>query len=200
MGSAPLDPRAIDWYMANGIPKSGIRAAAVPAALSACFALLKLYGTMSFERVSQPALTLLAPGKEEWHADLATTFRRLIERERETPGTREDKLQAARDRFYKGDIARELDAWYVEQGSFLRFADLAAHETHLEEPATASYRGYTVCKCGPWTQGPYLLQALRLLETFDLKAMGHLSADQIHVTVEALKLAMADRDEHYGDP
>ena len=65
---------------------------------------------------------------------------------------------------------------------------------------TANYRGYTVCKCGPWTQGPYLCQTLRLLEGFDLKALGHLSADYVHVAVEAMKLALADRDEYYGDP
>ena len=78
--------------------------------------------------------------------------------------------------------------------------DLAAHYTRIEDPVTVNYRGYTVCKCGTWTQGPYLNQALRLLEGFDLKAMGHLSADYIHVVTEALKLAMADRDTYYGDP
>ena len=62
------------------------------------------------------------------------------------------------------------------------------------------YRGYQVYKCGPWTQGPYLCQALRLLEGFDLKSMGHCSADYVHAVTEAMKLAMADRDAHYGDP
>src|SRR4029077_14440540 len=77
---------------------------------------------------------------------------------------------------------------------------LAAHVTTIEEPVTVEYRGYTVCKCGPWTQGPSLCQALRLLEGFDLKEMGHFSADYIHVVTEALKLAFADRDAYYGDP
>ena len=72
--------------------------------------------------------------------------------------------------------------------------------TRVEDPVTVSYRGYTVCKCGPWTQGPYLCQTLRLLEGFDLKGMGHVSADHVHVAAEALKLAFADRDEYYGDP
>jgi gamma-glutamyltranspeptidase/glutathione hydrolase len=72
--------------------------------------------------------------------------------------------------------------------------------TTVEDPVTVDYRGYTVCKCSTWTQGPYLCQALRLLEGFDLRGMGHLSADTIHAVVEALKLAMADRDEYYGDP
>lgn len=200
MGSAPLDPSAIQWYREHGIPKSGIKSAAVPAALSTCFAALKLYGTMSFEKAVAPALALLDRGGAEWHPDLAATFRKLIEREIETAGTREEKLQAARDRFYKGDIAGDLEAWYIEQGGFLRRADLAAHETRVEDPVGAGYRGHTVLKCGPWTQGPYLCQTLRLLETFDLKRSGFLSADHIHLAAEAMKLALADRDEHYGDP
>jgi gamma-glutamyltranspeptidase/glutathione hydrolase len=98
------------------------------------------------------------------------------------------------------DIADDLEAFYVARGGFLRRADLAAHVTPVEDPVTVEYRGYTVCKCGPWTQGPYLCQALRLLEGYDLQAMGHLSADYVHVVVEAIKLAIADRDEYYGDP
>jgi gamma-glutamyltranspeptidase/glutathione hydrolase len=82
----------------------------------------------------------------------------------------------------------------------LRRADLAAHKTLIETPVSTTYRGNTVYKCGTWTQGPVLCQALRLLEGFDLKRMGHLSVDFIHVVTEAIKLAMADRDEYYGDP
>src|SRR5262249_43208629 len=78
--------------------------------------------------------------------------------------------------------------------------DLAAHRTRVEEPVTASYRGYKVYKCGPWTQRPYLLETLRLLEGYDLKKMGFGSADYIHVTTESMKLALADRDQFYGDP
>ena len=85
-------------------------------------------------------------------------------------------------------------------GSFLRKSDLAAHVTTVEDPVSVEYRGYRVYKCGPWTQGPVLCQSLRLLEGFDLKQMGHLSADYIHTVTEALKLSFADRDEYYGDP
>jgi gamma-glutamyltranspeptidase/glutathione hydrolase len=98
------------------------------------------------------------------------------------------------------DIADNLEAFYIERGGFLRKADLAAHVTRIEDPITVDYHGYTVCKCGPWTQGPYLCQTLRLLEGFDLKGMGYLSSNYIHTLVEAIKLAMADRDEYYGDP
>jgi gamma-glutamyltranspeptidase/glutathione hydrolase len=199
MGEAPRDPESIPWYLKNGIPK-GMKSAAVPAAVSACFETLKRYGTMSFERVAAPALALLDRGKAPWRPKLAATLRKLVETERGSPGSREEKLQAARDRFYKGDIADAIEAWYVEQGGFLRKSDLAAHVTHVEDPVRVAYRGYVVCKCGPWTQGPTLCQALRLIERFDLKAMGHGSADYIHVCAEALKLALADRDAHYGDP
>ena len=209
-GGAPLDPNAIAWYYQNGIAaKNSLRTAPVPGALSLCIAIVKLYGTMSFEQVVAPTLKLLDEGKpspqapakgQEWYPNLAATFRKLIETERQTAGTREQKLQAARDRFYKGDIADALVAYYIENGGFLRKADLAAHETRVEDPVTVQYRGYTVCKCGPWTQGPYLCQTLRLLEGFDLKKMGHLSADYVHVLTEALKLGLADRDEYYGDP
>lgn len=200
-GAAPLDPKAIEWYYAHGIPSKGsMKAAPVPGAVDLCVTALKLYGTISFEQAVGPTLKLLDAGKEDWHKRLAVTLRKLVEAERKQSGTREEKLVAARDRFYKGDVADELEAWYIETGSFLRKADLAAHRTLVEDPVSATYRGYTVYKCGPWTQGPYLCQTLRLLEGFDLKQMGRLSADYIHVVAESLKLGLADRDEYYGDP
>ena len=201
LGGAPLDPKTIEWFYENGIPSKGsIKAAPVPGALSLCITTVKLYGTMSFEQVVAPSLELLDAGGKDWYPNLAKTFRRLIETEKKTRGNRRRKLQAARDRFYKGDIADELVAWYVENGGFLRKEDLAAHKTRVEKPVKVNYRGYTVCKCDTWTQGPYLCQTLRLLEGFDLKKMGHLSADYVHVLTEALKLGFADRDKYYGDP
>jgi len=201
LGGAPLDRKTIEWFYENGIPSKGsIKAAPVPGALSLCVAAVKLYGTMSFEQVVTPSLELLDAGGKDWYPNLATTFRRLIETEKQTRGGRRRKLQAARDRFYKGDIADELVAYYVKNGGFLRKEDLAAHKTHVEDPVTVNYRGYTICKCDTWTQGPYLCQTLRLLEGFDLEAMGHLSADYVHVLTEALKLGFADRDKYYGDP
>jgi gamma-glutamyltranspeptidase / glutathione hydrolase len=131
---------------------------------------------------------------------MALTFRKLVESEKAAKGTRQQRLQAVSDRFYRGDIADALEAWYIEKGGFLRKADLAAHKTPVVDPLTTTYRGYTVYKAGPLTQGPYLLQTLRLLEGFDLKKMGFNSADYIHTVMEAEKLALADRDEYYGDP
>ncbi len=204
-GRAPLSPQAIDWYMQNGIPNHDIKMAPVPSVVDLCITMLQRYGTKSFGEIVAPTLALLDRGKEAWHPLLAVTLRRMVEEESCTVGSREARLQAACDRFYgrnaqRNDIAEELEAFYIEQGGFLRREDLAAHKTLIEEPVAVDYRGYTVYKCGPWTQGPFLCQALRLLEGFDLKGMGHLSADYIHVVTEAIKLAMADRDEYYGDP
>ena len=201
LGGAPSNPDAIKWYYEHGIPgNGGMKAAPVPAAISLCFTALKLYGTMTFEEVVRPTLALLDTDQQDWHKKLKATLNKLIKTERKTTGNREEKLQVARDRFYKGDIACELAEWYIKEGGFLRKADLAAHVTRVEDPIIIDYRGYTVCKCDTWTQGPVLSQTLRILEKFDLKKMGHLSADYIHVCTEALKLAFADRDKYYGDP
>src|SRR5215475_2505314 len=215
-GEAPRDPKAIAWYMEHGIPDGDVKAAAVPSTIDAVVTLLKLYGTKSFEEIVQPTLAILDAGGPSWYvdtgsgerietgvnwqADLAVTFRKLVESEKAAKGTRQQKLQAVSDRFYRGDIADALQAWYIEKGGFLRKSDLAAHKTPVVDPLTTTYRGYTVYKTGPLTQGPYLLQTLRLLEGFDLKTMGFNSADYIHTVIEAEKLALADRDEYYGDP
>jgi gamma-glutamyltranspeptidase/glutathione hydrolase len=207
MGSAPLAQAAIDWYMQHGIPEGGnMKIAPVPSVVDTCLTALKLYGTKTFTEVVEPTLALLDAGDEEWQPRLAVTLRKMTAEEHSAAGTRAKKIQAACDLFYgRGDardssIAGELEAFYIENGGFLRKADLAAHVTRVEDPVTVDYRGYTVCKCGPWTQGPVLCQALRLLEGFDLKKMGYLSADYVHTVVESLKLALADRDEYYADP
>src|SRR3984885_7434343 len=215
-GEAPRDPKAIAWYMEHGIPDGDVKAAAVPGTIDAIVTLLKLYGTKSFEEVVQPTLAILDAGGPTWYidtgseqkietgvnwqADMAVTFRKLVEAEKAAKGTRGQKLQAVSDRFYRGDIAAALEAWYIEKGGFLRKADLAAHKTPVVDPLKGTYRGYTVYKAGPLTQGPYLSETLRLLEGFDLKKMGFNSADYIHTVIEAEKLALADRDEYYGDP
>ncbi len=215
-GEAPRDPKAIAWYMEHGIPDGDVKAAAVPGTIDAIVTLLKLYGTKSFEEVVQPTLAILDAGGPSWYidtgsekkietgvnwqADMAVTFRKLVESEKAAKGTRQQKLQAVSDRFYRGDIADALEAWYIEKGGFLRKSDLAAHKTPVVDPLRTTYRRYTVYKAGPLTQGPYLSQTLRLLEGFDLKKMGHNSANYIHTVIEAEKLALADRDEYYGDP
>jgi gamma-glutamyltranspeptidase/glutathione hydrolase len=189
-----------EYFASKGdIPGRGIEAAAVPAALDACLTLLDRFGTRTFAFVVEPTLRLLDRHEREWHADLARTIRRLVEAEKGSTDRRQG-LRLVADYFYRGPVARELDAWNSSHGGLIRYTDLATHVTRVEEPVRVDYRGYTVCKCGPWTQGPYLLEALRLLEGYDLKSLGYNRPDLIHVTVEAMKLALADRDVYYADP
>ncbi len=164
-GEAPRDPKAIAWYMKHGIPDGDVKAAAVPSTIDAVVTLLKLYGTKSFEEVVQPTLAILDAGGPSWYidtgsglkietgvnwqADMAVTFRKLVESEEAAKGTRQQRLQAVSDRFYRGDIADALEAWYIEKGGFLRKADLAAHNTPVVDPLKTTYRGYTVYKAGP---------------------------------------------------
>ncbi len=201
LGEAPrLATREHFAKKPGGIPGSGIEPAAVPGALDACLTALDRYGTKTFAEVIAPTRRLLDKGTQPWHADLAATLRRLVEAENGSGGDRRRGLRLVADYFYRGPIAREIDEWSRANGGLIRFSDLATHVTRVEDPATAEYRGYTVCKCGAWDQGPYLLQTLQMLEGFDLKSMGHNSPDAVHTQVEALKLALADRDLYYADP
>ena len=109
-------------------------------------------------------------------------------------------IVAARDRFYKGDIAAEMVAFLQKHGAPFDKSDFAEYYARIEEPAKTTYRGYTVYKHGFGSQGPVLLQALNILENFDLRAMGYASADYLHTVTEAMKLAYADRDSFYADP
>jgi gamma-glutamyltranspeptidase/glutathione hydrolase len=132
--------------------------------------------------------------------DLARTLRRLVEAEAQAASQgREAGLKAARDRFYKGDIAREMAAFCQEMGSLFRYEDFANYTAKVEEPVSTDYRGYTVYKNASSNQGPAELFALNILEGYDLKKMGLNSADYIHTSAEAIKLAMADRDQYLGD-
>jgi gamma-glutamyltranspeptidase/glutathione hydrolase len=148
-----------------------------------------------------------APNGERWqdgelwkNTDLARTFRRLVEAEKEASSKgRLAGLKAARDRFYKGDIAREMAHFSEENGGLFRYDDFASYTAKVEEPVSTTYRGYTVYKNPSASQGPTELLALNILEGYDLKKMGHNTADYIHTSAEALKLAMADRDTYLGD-
>jgi gamma-glutamyltranspeptidase / glutathione hydrolase len=132
--------------------------------------------------------------------DLARTLKRLVEAEAQNKSKgRHEALKAARDRFYKGDIAREMAAFSEANGGLFRYEDFANYTAKIEEPVSIDYRGYQIYKNASATQGPAELFALRILEGYDLKAMGHNSADYIHTSVEATKLAMADRDKYLGD-
>jgi gamma-glutamyltranspeptidase/glutathione hydrolase len=135
--------------------------------------------------------------------NLAATLRALAAAEHAAlarGASREQAIEAGRDAFYKGPVARDMTAAVREAGGVMTEDDLAGYHGKIEEPASAPYRGYTVYKAGFWNQGPALLQTLRILEGFNMAAMGAGSADALHTTVEAIKLAYADRDRYYGDP
>jgi gamma-glutamyltranspeptidase/glutathione hydrolase len=132
--------------------------------------------------------------------DLARTLKRLVEAESQNKNKgRHEALKAARDRFYKGDIAREMAAFSESNGGLFRYEDFAGYTAKIEEPVSIDYHGYQIYKNASASQGPAELFALRILEGYDLKAMGHNSADYIHTSAEAMKLAMADREKYLGD-
>src|SRR5262249_51670503 len=140
------------------------------------------------------------PGEVFRNPDLARTLKRLVEAETQNRNKgRHEALKAARDRFYKGDIAHEMAKFSEENGGLFRYEDFASYTAKIEEPVSIDYRGYQIYKNASASQGPAELFALRILEGYDLKAMGHNSADYIHTSVEATKLAMADREKYLGD-
>ncbi len=135
--------------------------------------------------------------------DLAATLKKLVEVEQaalEAGKPRKEAIYAAYDRFYSGDIAEEIVAATRAAGGLFTTQDLADWEVKFEKPVTTNYRGIDVYKLTTWTQGPVMLQALNILEGFDLKAMGYNSKRYIHTLYQAMNLAFADRDFYYGDP
>ena len=130
---------------------------------------------------------------------LAGTLQRLVEADAQGRGHRIAGIAAARERFYRGDIAAAIGAFSERVGGLLRAADLTGYRARLETPVRVSFAGREILGQAAWTQGPVLLQALGMLETFDLRVMGHNSARYIHVVTEALKLCFADRERYYGD-
>lgn len=141
------------------------------------------------------------PGDIFVQPDLARTLRSIVDAEKRVASKgRHAALTAARDYFYKGDVARRISAFEEANGGLLRAGDLAAFHAKAEQPQKTTYRGYEIYKTGFWAQGPVMLEMLNLLEGYDLKSMKHNSADYIHTLVETMKLAFADRDKFYGDP
>ena len=153
-------------------------------------------------RVFLPGGEVPKPGDVFVQTDLARTLRALVAAERQAArrGGRHAGLIAARDLFYKGTIARRIGDYMQTHGGLLAAEDMARFHARVGAPAVGTYRGYEIYKPGFWTQGPAFVETLNLLEGFDLRRMGHNSADYVHTVVESLKLAFADRDRYYGDP
>jgi gamma-glutamyltranspeptidase/glutathione hydrolase len=159
-----------------------------------------------------PAIMLTHPGKTREapdagevfvQKDLAATWRKLVDAERQARRagkSRKEAIYAAYDRFYRGDIARELVRGMQEDGGLFTLQDLASYKVHIEEPVHTTYKGIEVYKLPFWQQGPAMLQALNILENVDVKAMGYNSPAYMHTIYQAMSLAFADRDFYYGDP
>ena len=143
------------------------------------------------------------PGEIFRQPDLANTLERMVEAEEKAlakGSTRAGAIEAIRDYFYRGPIAKEIATFVEESGGLLRYEDFASFRLEVEKPLSTNFFGYEVYKAGFWTQGAAMLEALNILEGYDLQAVGWNTSGYLHRVVEALKLAFADRDAWYGDP
>ncbi|MCW5978288.1 MAG: gamma-glutamyltransferase [Bryobacteraceae bacterium] len=183
--------------LADGMPLDETRARSIAAARP----FLQLWPTTV--RAYLPNGRAPAPGEQFRQPDLARTMRALVAAEQEAHKAgknRAEALDAVRDYFYRGPIARAIGEFSKVNGGLLRYEDLAAFRSRVEEPASTTYRGYTVYKSGFWSQGPVLLETLNILEGLPLARLGFNSSAYLHQVTEAMKLAYADRDAFYGDP
>ena len=223
-GPAPL-AATVDFYKErNGIPDAGALSSDVPGALDAAGLALEKYGTQSYAQVFRPAIQLAENGFPVSYA-LAGQLNRGEQKLAQFPSTKDIwfkdgrplragelvvqkgyaetlKKIAAQGRrvFYEGEVAQKIVSFMRQQGGLLSEEDLANYHAHEAEPIHVNYRGYEVYEAPPNSQGHVLLQALNLLEGFDLKYIGHNSAPYLHLVTEALKLSFADRNHYVGDP
>ncbi len=143
----------------------------------------------------------LGEGDRLVQADLGRTIQFMVDQEKAAAGKGRDAgLAAARDAFYRGDIARMIAKYHRDNGGLLTEEDLAEYRSEVEKPLRYSFKGTDVLSCGPWCQGPVLLQMLSMLNEVDLKALGHNSTAYVHLLAEVMNLCFADRERYYGDP
>ncbi|MDH5536084.1 MAG: gamma-glutamyltransferase family protein [Betaproteobacteria bacterium] len=135
-------------------------------------------------------------------ADLGRSMQFMADEEKKAARRKGRKagLKAARDAFYRGDIARQVEKFIQKEGGLMRYEDFAGFKVNFEPTVKTRFDGIELHACGPWSQGPTLPMALNILKGCDLARMGHNSPEYIHVVTEALKLAFADRHQHFGDP
>jgi gamma-glutamyltranspeptidase/glutathione hydrolase len=209
------------------VPDEDVLAAGVPAAFSALLTALARFGTMPFREVVAPAIALAKngyPASEGLVKQEKYGLRSLAPKFTNWPGSARlylpvpepgallrneplartyDHLANAKDpldAFYRGEVAAEIERFVRERDGLLAREDLARFETRLEEPVRGEFGGATLYKCGFWSQGPAMLQALAIMKNYDLASMGPASADYAHLLIETIKLAFADREQYYGDP
>lgn len=182
---------------AEGHPIDEIRAGSIARAGR----FLKLFP--SSRDVFAPQGSFPRPGDVFRQPDLARTIRAMMSAEKKALAegkSREAAIEAVRDYFYRGPVAREIAAYVEANGGLLRYEDFAGFRSVVEKPLTTSFHEYEVYKAGFWTQGAVMIEALNVLEGYDLQGLGWNSPEYIHYLVEALKLAYADRDAWYADP
>jgi gamma-glutamyltranspeptidase/glutathione hydrolase len=215
----------IDFYKSKGgIPEEGPLSIAVPGAVGGAAFAVKSYGTKSLADVLAPAIEIADGGFPVSEA-LASTIRSASAKIAKYPSTTKiyfkdgkplemgDSIRnpdlartlraiAARgpDAFYKGDLAKNTAAFLNANGGIITEADLAAYQPFEDAPIHVNYRGVEVYECPPNSQGFVMLEALNILEGYDLKAMGRNSAPYLHAITESLKLSFADRNAYVGDP
>jgi len=204
------------------IPGEGLLPATVPALVDAWLLAIKHFGKMPLKRILEPAIRVADQGyhvydslrrsleefRPKFEAEWPTTAKLFLPGGKIPDVLTNPPLAKAlrgiakrgRDYFYVGPAAEAMSKFSKENGGLLAAEDLRRYRGRFEDPVSRPYRDTLVHKCGPWSQGPVFLQQLALLEGFDLKAMGHNSADYLHTWIECAKLAFADRELHYGDP
>ena len=222
-------PRALSlqWFQDNGytdIPPHGPLPVTVPGTVDGWFALHGRFGRLPMSEVLAPTVRYAREGHPV-HETVAYYWDRSVPVLSKWPGfaeqftidgraPREGELwrnpnlantletigREGRDAFYKGDIARGIDAYFREHGGFLRYEDLAAHQGEWVEPVSVNYRGVDVWELPPNGQGIAALQMLEILEGYDFSKIAFGSAEHVHLFVEAKKLAFADRARWYADP
>ncbi|MCC6588497.1 MAG: gamma-glutamyltransferase [Bryobacterales bacterium] len=183
--------------LADGMPLDEMRAGAIVR----CTRFFELWPTS--KRVFLANGRYQMPGEIFRQPDLARTMRSMVAAEQKALKAGKNRaaaIDAVRDFFYRGEIARKIDQFMKDNNGLLRYEDMAAFKLQPEPAVSTAYRGYEIHKAGYYTQGPALIEALNILEGIDLQSLRHNSADYLHQTVEALKLAYADRDTYYGDP
>ncbi len=161
----------------------------------------QLAGWPSSAAVYLPDGCLPRVGDRLRQPQLAATLERLGAAERRAGGDRQAGIQAARDEFYKGDIAEQIAAFMRDNDGWMTSDDLATFAVEIDnQPPHINYRGHEIYGCGPWCQGPVALEALAILAGYDLAACGPQTSESLHLILEALKAAFADREQYVGDP
>jgi len=142
----------------------------------------------------------LKPGELLIQKDLANTLEKMILIEKFSKKSREERLRAVRDYFYKGDISDQMVRFSDNMGGLFTKEDFTNFKIKEEKPYKVEFQGLTIYGCGPWCQGPVFLQAISMLKNFNLYDMGHNSSEYLHTLISVLDLAFADRETYYGDP